>query len=142
MLSFGYTIVNSELWSLLDGIGFDPYLGYYHQIKYGRPALSIDLLELFRHSFIDRLMLNLFNLNILNEQDFTTVGKGGIYLSTSGKKKFFEQYERMVGQYKGEVPQTKSTGIFRRAFQQQVENLKKTISEDQSFKIFQLPKKA
>ncbi len=49
VLSYGYVIVSSELQSLLDGIGFDPYLGFYHQIKYGRPSLALDLVEEFRH---------------------------------------------------------------------------------------------
>ncbi|MBN2414938.1 CRISPR-associated endonuclease Cas1 [bacterium] len=92
VLSFAYTIIYSELWSLLDGAGFDPYLGFYHQIQYGRQSLALDLLELFRIPLADRLMQRLFNLSILNEMDFETVGKGGVYLSISGKKKFFIQY--------------------------------------------------
>ena len=45
VLSFGYVIVGNEIRSLLDGIGFDPFIGYYHKIDYGRPSLALDLLE-------------------------------------------------------------------------------------------------
>lgn len=38
LLSFGYTLLFNEISSLLDGIGFDPYLGFFHQIHYGRPS--------------------------------------------------------------------------------------------------------
>ena len=137
VLSFGYTIVASELQALLDGIGFDPYLGYYHQVQYGRASLALDLVELFRHRFIDRLMLNLFNLKILNQTDFNEVGKGGIYLSIAGKKKFFVQYERMVGQYQGEVPDPKRKIGFRKAFQEQVGLLAKTIKAGVPFIIYE-----
>lgn len=45
LLSFGYTLLFNELSSLMDGIGFDPYLGFFHQIDYGRPSLAADLIE-------------------------------------------------------------------------------------------------
>jgi len=72
---------------------------------------------------------------MLKADDFTEVGKGGIYLSTSGKKKFFQQYERMAGRYKGQVPHQKNSGTFRRIFQMQVENLIKAIKDDKALVI-------
>ena len=133
VLSFGYTIVTSELRSLLDGVGFDPFLGYYHQVHYGRPSLALDILEIFRHCFIDRLMLRLFNLSILTKDDFNQVGKGGVYLSKSGKGKFFTQYEQMVGQYKSESMNQDNTIKFRKHFQNTINCLMKTIMNDEPF---------
>ncbi len=135
VLSFGYTIVGSELQALLDGTGFDPYLGFYHEIHYGRPSLALDLLEIFRHAFVDRLMLRLFNLGILQAEDFAPVAKKGIYLITSGKKKFFRQYEKMAGGYRGETLKKDPGGLFRRAFQAQVQALIKTIMNDAPIEI-------
>jgi len=133
VLSFGYTIVGSELRSLLDGVGFDPFLGYYHQVHYGRPSLALDILEIFRHCFIDRLMIRLFNLSILTKDDFNQVGKGGVYLSKSGKGKFFTQYEQMVGQYKGESMTQDGTIKFRKHFQNTINSLMKTVMNDEPF---------
>ena len=48
LLSFGYVLVGHELQSLLDGIGFDPYIGFFHRLDYGRPSLALDLVEEFR----------------------------------------------------------------------------------------------
>ncbi len=45
LLSFGYVLVGNELQSLLDGMGYDPSIGFYHQVDYGRPSLALDLLE-------------------------------------------------------------------------------------------------
>jgi len=130
VLSFGYTIVASELGAILDGAGFDPFLGFYHQPVYGRAGLALDLLELYRHTFIDRLMLNLFHLGILKTSDFFPVGGGGIYLSPDGKKKFFQQYERMAGKYTDETqPLPVETG-FRKKFQDRVLWLQKIVQDE------------
>ena len=135
VLSFGYTIVFTELRSLLDGIGFDPYLGYYHLIEYGRASLALDILEIYRHSLVDHLMLNLFNLSILNEQDFSPVPEGGVYLSNEGKKKFFIHYEKTVGHYKGLMPDKNPDAIYRKLFQEQIANLVSAIKEEKGFEI-------
>ena len=42
VLSLGYSLITSELWSLLEGVGFDPFVGFLHEIDYGRPSLAID----------------------------------------------------------------------------------------------------
>ncbi|MDW7679423.1 MAG: CRISPR-associated endonuclease Cas1 [bacterium] len=133
VLSFGYVLVGAELHSLLDGIGFDPYLGFYHTVKYGRPSLALDLLEEFRHSLVDRLTLNLFNLGILKTEDFDSLPRGdGVYLGTTGKKKFFIQYEKMLGQYQSDTdPADKKPG-FRAIFQKRIYELAKLIRLDSS----------
>ncbi len=130
VLSFGYTVAANELQSLLDGMGFDPYLGFYHQVRYGRPSLALDIVELFRHSFIDRLMLNLFNLKILNSADFVPTKDGGIYLSPTGKQKFFEQYYRLAGDYISQVPDPKQKTGMRKIFQEQLALLVQMFKED------------
>jgi CRISPR-associated protein Cas1 len=128
VLSFGYVIVGAELQSLLDGVGLDPFLGFYHQVSYGRPGLALDLLEEFRHALVDRLALALFNLGKFSESDFYKPPPGGVYLSTSGKRKFFEGYEKLLGQF-GSATDTaaQKTGGFRKIFQQQISQLTKTI---------------
>jgi CRISP-associated protein Cas1 len=135
VLSFGYTIAASELGSILDGVGFDPYLGFYHQIQYGRPSLALDLVEMFRHSMIDRLMLKLFDLGVLDQTDFETVAKGGVYLSAGGKKKFFLHYEKLAGKYRGDTPGEEPGGSFRRMFQDQAAALAATVKDDKPFVI-------
>ena len=117
---------------MLDGVGFDPYLGLYHEIDYGRPSLALDMVELFRHALVDRLMLRLFNLRMLGEADFDTVAHGGVYLSNSGKKTFFEQYEDLAGSYRGEADLKAKKG-FREYFRLQVNILQKTMTENEDF---------
>ena len=96
LLSFGYTLFFNEILSLLDGLGFDPYLGYFHNVEYGRASLASDLVEEFRAS-ADRFTLYLINDRILNPADFFTNPKGeGMYLTREAQKTYFVQYERYL----------------------------------------------
>lgn len=130
VLSFGYVIVGSEIQSLLDGIGFDPYLGFYHVVEYGRPSLALDVLEEYRHELVDRLALNLFNLGIFKKPDFDQLPKGGVYLGTEGKKKFFAQYEKIMGQYAGDTDTIEKKYGFRKQIQDRIAELAKTIRSE------------
>ena len=132
VLSYGYVIVSSELQSLLDGIGFDPYLGFYHQIKYGRPSLALDLVEEFRHCLIDRLALTLFNTGALSQEDFYKPPTGGVYLSITGKKVFFKQLEKMLGEFDSATTSTNKSG-FRKRFQTQIAALAKTVKDNAEY---------
>ncbi len=138
VLSFGYVIVGAELQALLDGAGFDPYLGFYHTVEYGRPGLALDLLEEFRHPLVDRLALNLFNLGSMTQQDFAAQPEGGIYLNTAGKKKFFQQYERMLGEWAADTDSADKPRSFRAAFQDQIAKLGKAVVDGAAYLPFQL----
>jgi CRISPR-associated protein Cas1 len=45
MLSFAYTLLARTFSVTLQGVGFDAFRGFYHQPRYGRPALALDLME-------------------------------------------------------------------------------------------------
>ncbi len=132
VLSFGYVVLGSEIQSLLDGIGFDPYLGFYHVAHYGRPSLALDLLEEFRHSVIDRIALRLFNLGIIKEEDFYQPKSGGVYLATAGKKKFFVAYEKMAGSLSGELQRNEAARGFRKRMKQRIYALANKITNNAS----------
>jgi len=139
VLSFGYVIVGNELQSHLDGVGFDPYAGFYHVTEYGRPSLALDLLEEFRHSLVDRLALHLFNQNVFTAADFQPTGTGGVYLSRDGQKKFFQGYERYLGSYRDQ-PAPASVGYFRQHFKNQAQKLAKAVQENSDYQPFSLDK--
>ena len=138
LLSFGYTLVAAEITSLLDAMGFDPYIGMFHQPRYGRTSLALDLLEEFRVDAVDRLVLNLVNRNILSRrhfQDRTAEGKG-FRLTREGLKIFFSAYERhLLAEVPCVVPKRKST--LRTAFRFQALRLAKTLTDDIPYVPFQ-----
>ena len=48
LLSLGYSMLAKELTGVCHAVGLDPFLGFMHQPRYGRPALALDLMEEFR----------------------------------------------------------------------------------------------
>jgi CRISPR-associated protein Cas1 len=87
LLSFFYTILSSEVASALETVGLDPYVGFLHQDRPGRPSLALDLMEELRPVFADRLALSLINRKQVNGQGFTQKESGGIIMDDDTKKK-------------------------------------------------------
>lgn len=73
VLSFLYTLVNYRVEAAIESEGLDPFVGYLHSIDYGRKSLIFDLMEEYRTPIVDTLTASLFNLGILNENDFESV---------------------------------------------------------------------
>ncbi len=70
VLSFLYTLLLNRVDAALEAEGLDPYVGYFHRIDYGKRSLSFDLMEEYRTPLADTLTAALFNLGILQEDDF------------------------------------------------------------------------
>ncbi|HXG67501.1 MAG TPA: CRISPR-associated endonuclease Cas1 [Blastocatellia bacterium] len=135
LLSFGYTLLYNEAISALTATGFDPYVGFYHGINYGRCSLALDLMEEFRHVAIDRLVLNLLNLGILAGDDFTADEQGGIYLREEARKRFLREYERlMLAEFaQGRLGERIS---LRRAVHEQALRLERTVMRGAAYEPF------
>lgn len=95
MLSLGYALLAKDLTIALQAVGFDPYLGFYHQPRYGRPALALDLMEEFRPLVVDSVVLSAVNTGALQLGDFVRRG-GAVALTSAGRGKFFRAYERRM----------------------------------------------
>ncbi len=97
LLSFGYVIVVNALASLLEARGFDPYLGFFHSVRSGRPSLALDLTEELRHPVVDRFVLRACNLRQLREEHFEPDHKrGGVRLTKIGLRTFFRNWEAFM----------------------------------------------
>jgi CRISPR-associated protein Cas1 len=70
LLSYGYVILTAQVASVLASVGFDPYIGYLHASRYGKPALALDLMEEFRPLIVDSVVLGLLNNRQLEPKDF------------------------------------------------------------------------
>jgi CRISPR-associated protein Cas1 len=93
LLSFGYTLLANDLHSAACTVGFDPYIGFLHADRYGRPSLALDLMEEFRSIIVDSVALTCLNKRILQQEDFE-VDLGNVHtLKLDGRKKFLLQYE-------------------------------------------------
>jgi len=95
LLSFVYSLLVKDILATLIGVGFDPYLGFYHQPRYGRPALALDLMEEFRPIVADSVVLNLINNGELRRSDFISRA-GAAALTAEGRRRVIESYERRL----------------------------------------------
>jgi len=95
LLSFVYSMLAKDLLATLVGVGLDPYLGFYHQPRYGRPALALDLMEEFRPLVADSVVINLINNGEVRPMDFITRA-GACALTPHGRKQVLEGYERRL----------------------------------------------
>ncbi len=93
LLSFAYAILAKDCFSAVCTVGFDPYQGFYHVGKYGRPSLALDLMEEFRSVIADSVVLSLVNNGSATEKDFL-VWREACQLTADGRKKFFQTYEQ------------------------------------------------
>ena len=73
-------------------VGYDPYLGFYHQPRYGRPSLALDVMEEFRPLIADSVVLSVVNTGIVTTNDFVSSGPA-CALSDDGRKKFIQAFE-------------------------------------------------
>lgn len=137
LLSLGYTLIGNEMHSMVCAVGFDPYIGFFHGIDYGRPSLALDLIEPFRHAIIDRFTLYLVNNHILPEKDFEDTGEEGALLNDDARKRYFAEYEKYMTK-EGESNLTDAKKGFRDLFKIQAHNLHDAIMGTHEFSSYLL----
>lgn len=97
LLSFAYAMVTRDWTVALSAVGLDPYLGYYHRPRHGRPALALDMMEPFRPLVADSAVLTAVNTGEVNDADFVRAAKS-VALTGPGRKAFLSVYERRMSQ--------------------------------------------
>jgi len=95
MLSLAYSLLAKDCMLALMAVGFDPYVGFFHQPRFGRPALALDLMEEFRALVADSTVLSCINNRAITEGDFVRAGQA-VNLTTAGRRRFFEMYEQRM----------------------------------------------
>lgn len=97
LLSLAYGVLAKDLTIACAAVGFDPMIGFYHQPRFGRPALALDLMEPFRPLIAESVVLQAINTRRITLKDFVQSGKA-VNLKAEGRKAFFQVYEaRMDG---------------------------------------------
>ena len=95
MLSFLYALLAKDCQITLQAVGFDPYLGFYHQPKYGKPALALDLMEEFRPLVCDSTVVWVINNGVVSPNDFI-VTTAAATMKPEARKRLIEAYERRM----------------------------------------------
>ena len=95
LLSMAYSLLTKDCTLAALAVGFDPYLGFYHQPRFGKPALALDLMEEFRPLIAESTVLNAINNRVITVKDFVRAGEA-VNLSAPGRRRFFETYEQRM----------------------------------------------
>ena len=99
MLNYGYSILEGEVWRGVHYAGLDPYGGFLHVDRPGRPSLVLDLMEEFRQQLVDKVVIGLITKRAVSTEDFTFEG-GKCLLGENVRRKLavkilerFEKYQ-------------------------------------------------
>ena len=96
LLSFSYALLVRAWTVTLTAVGFDAYRGFYHQPRYGRPALGLDLMEPFRPLVAESSVIQAINNGEVRPTDFVSAA-GSVALRPDGRKRFISAFERRLG---------------------------------------------
>ena len=129
LLSLTYTFILLEIRGLLEAIGLDAHLGFFHQLDYGRPSLAADLVEAFRAPVADRFVLWLVNKRMFNAGDFIQHEEGSpaVYLKPNEFTRYLTEYEKWMLRHAAGGPS------FREMLRAEVTRLAKAIDEGYLF---------
>ena len=97
LLSYAYSLLARSMAVTLTAVGFDAYRGFYHQSRYGRPSLALDMMEPFRPLLADSAVLMALNNGEVGPDDFVHAG-GAVNLNERGRRSFIAAFERRMSQ--------------------------------------------
>lgn len=95
LLSLGYSVMAKELAGICYSVGLDPFFGFFHRPRYGRPALALDLMEEFRPLIADSVAISLINRGEVDDGDFISSTRG-VSLNDRGRRRFWEAWFRRL----------------------------------------------
>ena len=126
ILSLGYTLLVSRCQTLIAAFDMDPFTGFMHQIRPGRPSLACDLIEPLRVPFIDRWVCKLLGRKVLTKESFEK--KGGLLK----QRKFQltkEAFKVVISSFETEFSKTQKEGSWEKQIVHRIERLSRKINQ-------------
>ncbi|MBW7886545.1 MAG: type I-C CRISPR-associated endonuclease Cas1 [Caldilineaceae bacterium] len=94
LLSFLYSLLANEVASALETVGLDPYVGFLHTDRPGRPSLALDMMEELRPIFADRLALSLINRKQIRGKGFIQKESGGVLMDDETRREVLVAWQK------------------------------------------------
>ena len=98
LFSYLYGLMTVEAIGALEAVGLDPQIGFLHQLRPGRPALALDLIEEFR-PVVERFGVAALARRQLTQQHFEHAPGGACSLTDDGRRELlalWEEHRRKV----------------------------------------------
>jgi CRISP-associated protein Cas1 len=130
LLSFGYTLLLYEIYTVLVDRGLHPYAGFMHCVRRGHPALASDLIEEWRPVIVDSLVMNIAQNDIYKPDYFIQGENGGVYLDIPSSRDFVQRFETKIKHSTDYLPYVDYKTTFRESIQFQAGALAKAIEEN------------
>ncbi|MBX5450883.1 CRISPR-associated endonuclease Cas1 [Thermogemmatispora sp.] len=92
LLNYGYGVLYAQVEQAILLAGLDPYAGFLHADRPGKPSLVLDLIEEFRQCTVDRTLVGLLNRRVPLEQD-----SEGLLTAETRRKVAEKVLERLSG---------------------------------------------
>jgi len=99
MLNYGYGILLGEVWRAVHYAGLDPYGGFLHADRPGKPSMVLDLMEEFRPHVVDRFVVGMVSKRMVPKEGFELVD-GVCQMKDDVRRKYLEGFLRRL---EGEV---------------------------------------
>ncbi len=96
LLSYGYAFLEREVRLAIIGARLDARIGFLHTNNGRKDSLVFDLMEPFRQSVIDRLVLKSINLGQFKVDEFSYDEELGCRLSEKARRNFIAIYENYM----------------------------------------------
>jgi CRISPR-associated protein Cas1 len=97
LLNYGYSVLASEIFRFVHGLGLDPYYGFYHKMDTSFPALIYDLIEPFRW-LVEYAVYKIASESNRNQpirkNEYAWTREGRVVLDDGLIKRFLELLER------------------------------------------------
>lgn len=95
LISFGNSMTYTTVLKEIHHTALNPTISYLHEPSERRFSLALDVAEIFKPVFVDRLIFKLINLNMINEQHFDR-NVNSAYLTAQGRKIFVSEFEQLM----------------------------------------------
>ena len=95
LLSFIYALIRHDCLAALTTAGLDPYVGWLHATRAGRPACALDLMEEFR-PLTERLALTLINRRQIEPKHFREREGGAVEFTDQGRREVIQAWQQAV----------------------------------------------
>lgn len=131
LLSFTYTLLLKDVEAKIQLVGLDSYLGFFHTLGYNRPALALDVMEEFRPTIADIVVLNLVRGEQITLEDFqrTNDPDHPVRMSGAAVDKVVAAYEQRLEE-RVFHPLANGQTNYRRALELQVRQMARVVRQE------------
>jgi len=134
LISFGNSLLYTAVLSEIYKTHLDPRIGFLHATNFRRFTLNLDVAEVFKPIYVDRLIISLIQKRQIQTKHFDT-RLGGIYLKEEGQKKFLNAWEERLQTtiyHRG----LRRNASYRRLIRLELYKLEKHLLGEQEYKPF------